>query len=159
MSEAESERGAAVRFPPPFVPVIALVVGAVIQAFVGALPNPLTGSSRYFIGGALLVTGVAILISANGHFRRTGQDPKPWKVSPELLGSGVYAWTRNPMYLSMGVLQAALGILFDNMWVVLLVPVTWFTIYHIAIRHEETYLEDKFGGPYSEYKDKVRRWL
>jgi protein-S-isoprenylcysteine O-methyltransferase Ste14 len=47
----------------------------------------------------------------------------------------------------------------SNLWVVLLVPVTWTTIYLIAIRHEEAYLERKFGIVYLDYKGAVRRWL
>lgn len=156
---SESEAGAAVRFPPPFVPLIALAVGGGIQLLAGPLPNPLTGASRYLVGAVLLVTGIAILLAAHGHFRRTGQDPKPWKPSPELIGAGIYTWTRNPMYLSMGVLQAALGVLMANLWIVLLIPATGLTIYRIAIRHEEAYLEARFGEPYSDYKKNVRRWL
>jgi protein-S-isoprenylcysteine O-methyltransferase Ste14 len=45
------------------------------------------------------------------------------------------------------------------MWIVVLVPVSWFVIYLIAIRHEEAYLESTFGAPYLEYKKSVRRWL
>ncbi len=159
MSETEAQDGAAVRFPPPLVPLIALAVGAAIQALLGPLPNPLTGASRYLVGGVLFVTGVAILLAANGHFRKTGQDPKPWKASPELIGGGIYAWTRNPMYLGMGVVQTALGIAAANVWLVLLVPLSGLAIYRIAIRHEEAYLEDKFGAPYTEYKQQVRRWF
>jgi protein-S-isoprenylcysteine O-methyltransferase Ste14 len=63
------------------------------------------------------------------------------------------------MYLSMGLLQGGLGVLLANAWVVLLVPVTWTTIGLIAIRHEEAYLEAKFGAAYVDYKASVRRWL
>jgi len=96
---------------------------------------------------------------AIGLFRKSGQDPAPWASSPELIGEGIYRWTRNPMYLGMGLIQAGLGALFSNMWIVALVPVTWFAIYLIAIRHEEAYLESQFGAPYLEYKKSVRRWL
>jgi len=37
--------------------------------------------------------------------------------------------------------------------------VTWIVIYAVAIRHEEAYLEGKFGASYIEYKDSVRRCL
>ncbi|MFP6628754.1 MAG: isoprenylcysteine carboxylmethyltransferase family protein [Myxococcota bacterium] len=159
MTGPDSETGAAVRVPPPFVPLIALVIGAVVQWGLGPLSSPIMGTSRWLVGTVLLATGVAVLLSANGHFRRTGQDPQPWKMSPELIGDGIYARTRNPMYLSMGIMQAALGILFANLWIVLFVPATWWVIYRIAIRHEEAYLESRFGDPYVAYKHRVRRWL
>ena len=40
-----------------------------------------------------------------------------------------------------------------------LAPVTGLVIQTIAIRHEEAYLEEKFGSPYLDYKARVRRWL
>ena len=63
------------------------------------------------------------------------------------------------MYLGMGLLQAGLGVLLSNAWIVVLVPVSWLVIYLIAIRHEEAYLERKFGASYASYKASVRRWL
>ena len=51
-----------------------------------------------------------------------------------------------------------IGIGLANGWVVLGVPVVWIVIYLIAIRHEEAYLEEKFGTVYTEYKASVRRW-
>ena len=63
------------------------------------------------------------------------------------------------MYVSMGILQAGIGMALGNAWVVLLVPATWLVIYAIAIRHEEAYLEKKFGSIYIEYKRSVRRWI
>lgn len=114
---------------------------------------------RYSIGAVVLVLGVALLVMAGQRFQETGQDPKPWVESPELIAKGIYLWTRNPMYLGMGILQAAIGILAANTWMIVLVPVTWFTIYLIAIRHEEKYLEGKFGDSYRGYKESVRRWI
>jgi protein-S-isoprenylcysteine O-methyltransferase Ste14 len=63
------------------------------------------------------------------------------------------------MYLGMGLLQAGIGIALVNGWVVAFVPLTWLVIYFVAIRHEEAYLERKFGSAYSDYKRTVRRWL
>ena len=103
--------------------------------------------------------GIGLMAGAFGLFRRTGQDPKPWESTPEIISTGIYRFTRNPMYVSMGLLQAGLGVAFANGWVVLLVPVVWGVIYAIAIRHEEAYLERKFGSRYTDYKKSVRRWL
>ncbi len=38
-------------------------------------------------------------------------------------------------------------------------PPVLLAVYRTAIRHEETYLEGKFGNAYLEYKRSVRRWL
>ena len=159
MSEPEERDGAAVQLPPPFVPVIALVLGAGMQYFVWPLPTPFSGPARYTVGSALFVTGLVMMFAAFNQFQRTGQDPKPWLSTPEIIAVGIYKWTRNPMYLSMGFLQGGIGVLFSNTWMVALVPVTWGVIYAIAIRHEEAYLENKFGSSYVSYKNTVRRWM
>lgn len=160
MSEAEQPQdGAAVRFPPPFVPVIALIVGALVHYYVWPLPALLGGMAKYVVGSTLLVAGLALMFAAFSQFQRTGQDPKPWVSTPEIIAAGIYKWTRNPMYVSMGLLQGGLGVLLSITWVVLLVPITWGVIYAIAIRHEEAYLESKFGSSYVTYKNSVRRWL
>jgi protein-S-isoprenylcysteine O-methyltransferase Ste14 len=151
--------GAAVRLPPPFVPLIALGVGLLVHAFVWPLSLPLAGLARFALAALLLAAGVGLMAGAFGHFQRTGQDPKPWLATPEIIATGVYRFTRNPMYLSMGLLQAGLGVALANAWVVLLVPVTGAVIQATAIRHEETYLERKFGAIYTDYCRSVRRWL
>lgn len=159
MTNAEKEDGAAIGFPPPFVPLIALAAGVLIEKFVWTLPAPLASPATYIVGAIAVGAGLLLMLAAMKLFRATGQDPKPWKSTPEIIATGVYLVTRNPMYLGMGFLQGGIGLLLSNAWVVGLVPVTWIAIYYIAIRHEEAYLEQKFGASYREYKDSVRRWL
>ena len=158
-SDSEAKDGAAVRFPPPFVPVIGLGVGILLEKWVWPISLPLPDVVRYGVGGVLILVGLGLMAAAFGLFRSTGQDPKPWEATPEIISTGIYGFTRNPMYVSMGLLQAGIGVVLANAWVVLLVPLTWATIYRIAIRHEEAYLESKFGSVYLDYKNSVSRWL
>ena len=160
MDEQPGEKdGAAVRFPPPFVPLIALGLGVAVHALVWPLRIPLASAERYGIAAVLVALGVALGGSAIRLFVHSGQDPAPWESTPEIIASGIYRITRNPMYLGMGLLQAGIGVALANGWVVLLVPLTWLVIYRTAIRHEEAYLERKFGSGYTDYKKAVRRWL
>ena len=92
-------------------------------------------------------------------FRSTGQDVKPWEPTPEIISSGIYRFTRNPMYLGMALLQIGIGISLANAWIVALVAPVLFVIQMIAIRPEEGYLEQKFGDAYAQYRASVRRWL
>jgi len=150
---------AAVRIPPPLLYLAAIVIGVLTDAFV--TPQPiglplgwtLTLSSTAGLAGFLLM-GLAITT-----FRRTGQDPKPWATTPQIISTGVYRVTRNPMYLGLALLQFAIGVGLGNGWIVILVPVVPVMIYYTAIRHEEAYLERKFGSAYTDYKKSVRRWF
>jgi protein-S-isoprenylcysteine O-methyltransferase Ste14 len=158
-SEVDPSDGAAVRFPPPVVALIALALGVLLHRFVRPLALPLEGPVRYGLGLVLLVAGIALIAGALGRFRSTGQDPEPWASTPEIISTGVYRFTRNPMYVSLGLLQAGIGVALANGWVVLFVPAMWAGIYFVAIRHEEAYLERKFGSVYTDYKKSVRRWI
>jgi protein-S-isoprenylcysteine O-methyltransferase Ste14 len=155
---ATERDGASVRLPPPLVYLLAIVAGGVLH-WMAPLRLPLGPAVR--IGGAVLALaiGAAFLAGALGLFRRTGQDPKPWVATPSIVSSGVYRVTRNPMYVGMALVLAAIGIGWANGWVLALLPLVLVIVYATAIRHEEAYLERKFGAEYLAYKGSVRRWL
>lgn len=151
--------GAAVRFPPPLVYLAALVAGVLLHAYAAALPLAIGAGVRAGAGLAVAGAGASLIAAALGLFRRTGQNPEPWKPTPEIIATGVYRFTRNPMYLGMALLQAGIGIGLANAWVVALAPLSLAVVQAIAVRHEEAYLERKFGAAYLAYKESVRRWL
>ena len=151
--------GAAVRVPPPLDFLGAVIAGVLVHGFVAPLPMDLPLVSRIAAGTVVTAAGLAFMGLAMSLFRRTGQDPKPWATTPEIISSGIYRFTRNPMYVGMALIQIAIGIGLANWWVILAVPVSLVLVYLTAIRHEEAYLERKFGSAYTDYKMSVRRWL
>jgi protein-S-isoprenylcysteine O-methyltransferase Ste14 len=151
--------GAAVRFPPPLIYLIAVIAGGLLHYFVFPFPLALPLTVRVGLAVLAALIGLAIIRGAFGLFRRTGQDPKPWMSTPEVIATGIYRFTRNPMYLGMALIQLSIGIGLGNGWIVALLPPALVMIHLTAIRHEEAYLERKFGETYTRYKASVRRWL
>ena len=151
--------GAAVRFPPPLIYVGAVVIGGLLHAFVLPLPLELPMGLRIGVAVATALLGVTLIAGAVGLFRRTEQDLKPWTRTPEIISTGIYQFTRNPMYVGMALIQASIGIGLENGWIIALLPPVLVLIYTTAIRPEEAYLERKFGDTYIEYKGSVRRWF
>ena len=151
--------GAPVKIPPPLVYVGAVLVGLLLHVFVLPIPFGISLSVKIGLASVTVLLGLWMLAGAVGLFRRTGQDPKPWKSTPEIVSSGVYSRTRNPMYVGMACLQVSIGVGLGNGWIVALVVPVLGMIYVAAIRHEEAYLERKFGDTYLAYKASVRRWI
>ena len=160
MSEQENH-GAAVKFPPPLLPIITIGIGHVLDRFLPlagdfVLPTP----DRYWAGGLIAVGAVLTLgIWPIRQFIASKQDVKPWTPTPEIIVDGPYRFTRNPMYLMMVLFTLGFAIILSDFWTLLLTPVCGWVIYMIAIRHEEAYLEERFGESYLDYKKRVRRWI
>ena len=156
---AGNRDGASVKIPPPVVYLAAVVVGGVVDRYLVSVPLDLPWGVRF--GSAAMATAIGIggMAAAVGLFNRTGQDPKPWASTPEIISTGVYRFTRNPMYVGMALVQTGIGLAMASAWVIALVPVVLAVVYVTAVRHEEAYLEEKFGADYLSYKSVVRRWI
>jgi len=159
--ETNKEKGAAVRIPPPVLPVATIVAGYVCGRLLPLFPGAvLPAPQRYWVGALICVAAVMVLVVLPFlQFRRTGQDPRPWTPTPEFIESGVYRYSRNPMYLGMLVTCIGFAVILSEPWILVLTPVCGWLIHVVAIRHEEAYLEELFGPAYREYKARVRRWI
>jgi protein-S-isoprenylcysteine O-methyltransferase Ste14 len=143
---------------PPLLHLGSIALGIVAHWFL-RLEFPLPFVFRAVMGIALLGGGVAISIAFSRAFRRTGQDRNPNTPTPRLITTGPYRTSRNPAYVALIAIQVGIGLLLDNVWILLvLIPVLVIMHYGVIIR-EEAYLERAFGDEYLRYKENVRRWL
>jgi protein-S-isoprenylcysteine O-methyltransferase Ste14 len=76
-----------------------------------------------------------------------------------VVSSGVYRFTRNPIYLGMFFMLIGFPLTFGNVWGIPLALAFIPLMNKLVIEHEEAYLEKKFGEAYTGYKRRVRRWL
>lgn len=159
--EAENQHAAAVKFPPPILPIVTIVIGHVLGRFVPILSAyDLPAPGRYWVGGLIAAAAVLILGAwPIQQFKRSGQDVTPWIPTPEIVVSGPYKVTRNPMYLMMILFCIGFAVILSDVWILILTPLCGWLIFLLAIRHEEVYLEEKFGDSYRAYKNRVRRWI
>ncbi len=160
MAQAQSaERGARVRFPPPLVFLICILLGVAFRYVVVPAPVPVARAVSAISGGLLLLAGLGLIASARIQFKRTGQNPAPWKPSPELIFEGPYRFTRNPMYSGVTLFEIGLGLALNNLWISLFAVPALVTVHLLAVRPEERYLSEKFGESYNAYRTRVRRYL
>ncbi|WP_082305005.1 isoprenylcysteine carboxylmethyltransferase family protein [Persicobacter sp. CCB-QB2] len=76
----------------------------------------------------------------------------------KLKTSGPYRFSRNPIYLGLYLIifAAALAL---NLWWAWAIAILNFIVYHRIIQAEESFLAEKFGDPYRDYCQSVRRYL
>jgi protein-S-isoprenylcysteine O-methyltransferase Ste14 len=152
---------AAVRFFPPGIPLLTVIVGFALNQ-VAPISSSLMpdGMLRYLIGSILIIAPVYFLgFRSVQELRRTGQSENPYKTTTEVVDSGPFRFTRNPMYLQMIVACLGFAVLLSCAWIAVLTPLCAVLLYFLVIRHEEAYLETKFGDAYLSYKERVRRWI
>jgi len=148
-----------VRFPPPLVYVAALVLGIFAGRALN-LPGLGIGSNvEKVIGVAVILIGVVVNFFGAGLFLRNRTAIIPFKPASRLVTTGIYRWTRNPMYLGMALLYAGFVMFFDSVLALLLLPAVLLLIQTQVIAREEAYLERTFGDEYRAYKLRVRRWF
>ena len=111
------------------------------------------------LGGVVIVVGLLLLVTANGLFVRAGTDVIPFRNVSSLVTTGIYRFTRNPMYL--GMVAVLLGCaLTVGVVPALLVPVVFAVIVEARfIRPEEQMLRELFPQEYPAYCQRVRRWV
>ena len=147
------------KVPPP---ILALCL-ALLMWFASSLVSPVAVpfGVRVGVALALVVIGQSISISGMVSFRRAKTTMNPIKASAasSLVTSGVYRYTRNPMYLGLSVTLMAWAVFLSNLLALVAVPLFVLYISRFQIRPEERVLSSLFGAEYAAYKQRVRRWL
>lgn len=117
------------------------------------------GWVRSLIGVALVGAGVSGIAAAMRQFRAAGTNIETDRPSETIVASGLYARSRNPIYLAMAMVLIGLGLAVDSLWEIAMVVPLLGVLRWGVIAREERYLARKFGEPYRAYTARVRRWL
>ena len=110
--------------------------------------------------------GVPLLLWGYGQYRlcgnyrvhRGGGGPGFQKPPDQIVDTGLYRYTRNPMYLGHLIFYAGLMVTFQS-WLaaaLLAFHIVWF---HRRVLNDEAHLATRFGEPYLAYKRRVKRWI
>lgn len=135
-----------------------LIVRSESQSFARSPVNP---SGPLAVAGAVLaLAGLALAVLTIRMFIRISQGTiMPWDPSRKLITSSLYSYVRNPMILSILILQTGEALLFASKGIAILAALFFVinTVYFIF--SEEPGLEKRFGQEYVEYKRNVPRWI
>ncbi len=148
---------AGVKIPPPLCYFSFLVIGIGLSSDwvngdFGTLPQIL-------VGAVFILAGLLITIPEALNHKKAGSNVEPWKPTTTIIDTGLYAHSRNPIYVGMTVFYLGIAIMAWSLVALLLLPLCLLIIQTHVIAREEAYLEDKFGNEYLSYKARVRRWI
>ncbi len=104
-----------------------------------------------FFGFMILFKGILFRMAARGHKKKYSQ------ASSQLVTTGIYAMTRNPMYLGTFLISAACNLMIWPWWCVFLYAGLFYLRFDREIAQEEKVLKEKFGLGYEEYCKKTPR--
>jgi protein-S-isoprenylcysteine O-methyltransferase Ste14 len=138
--------------PPPAIFVVAFVTGLLCRNLMPRVGSPIAGA-------AIATVGVVILGLAFNRMLRAGTHVDPYKPANSLVMSGIYRFSRNPIYLAMTLLYIAAALSFRALPALILLPAALVALHFGVIRPEERYLESKFPEEYRAYRSRVRRWI
>ena len=142
---------------PLYISVGLLVISYLIGEFI--LPKyPLI----YFfqlIGMLGLIISTLIFFSSFNLFRTYGENPAPGSTTNQIIKTGIFSYTRNPIYLSFLMFHLSMFLVFENVVYILSSFGMAIWLHHYVIKSEEDFLLKKFSDEYERYKDAVNRWI
>ncbi|MFY8325897.1 methyltransferase family protein [Pseudoalteromonas sp. ZZD1] len=106
------------------------------------------------IGGIFCIAGVVSFRLA-----KTTVNPNNPEQATELVTTGVYKLSRNPMYVGFAFILLGWGVWLMSIWAIACIAgfVAYLTLFQII--PEERALSKIFGQQYTDYMNRVRRWL
>ena len=145
------------KIPPP---IVTLVSGLAIYFSKNIFPNH-HGLILDVFSILLLICGIIIIRTAFLSFKKhqTTINPLNLTKTSSLVNTGIFKYTRNPMYLGMVFILLSIALKF-NLYGGLIVLFFFFSfITKFQIIPEEKAMENLFGEKYKKYKTTTRRWL
>jgi protein-S-isoprenylcysteine O-methyltransferase Ste14 len=90
---------------------------------------------------------------------KTTADPTHPKNASSLVTTGMYRFTRNPIYLGDFLILIGWAVYLSNLAALVVTPLFILYINRFQIRPEETAMLELFGDQFAEFKSRVRRWI
>jgi len=107
----------------------------------------------------ILATVIGVLAVYCFRKEKTTVNPTRPEKSSSIVDTGIYRFSRNPMYLALLLIIIALAVYLQNIASFFIIPLFIAYITRYQIIPEERMLTILFGEDYKDYCQKVRRWL
>ena len=142
------------KIPPP---IVTLAFGLMIYFSRNIFPD-INNIIFYILSLFFIILGPFILISAVRSFKAEQTTINPININnaSSLVISGVFKYSRNPMYLGMVFILLALSFRFNLVGGILFTSIFIMYITKFQIIPEEAAMKSIFGEDFNKYKNKTR---
>ena len=147
------------KIPPP---LLGFATALLMWLLAQLLPTlSMVSPNLYRVGIVVMLAGVCLDVIGLLQFRKNNTTISP--LSPEkasnMVTTGLYKYSRNPMYLGLLIILTGWSLYLGNLASIACLPIFVRLITKFQILPEERILKERFGAPYEEYLGKVRRWI
>ena len=145
------------KIPPPIIALFLVVSNFLSSKKIDLIQLP----NQTLFSILILFIGIFILIIPISKFvkSKTTIDPIKFKKVNNLVTSGIYKYSRNPMYLGLLMVIISTSIFYLTIFSITTPFIFYFWINKFQIEREEIFLTKKFGQKYIAYKSKTRKWI
>ena len=145
------------KIPPP---IVTLICGLAIY-FSKTFFNKFFSYNNNTISLFLLILGFTVFTLAVKAFNRqkTTVNPLEPRQASSLVSSGIFKYSRNPMYLGMLIILLALSFKFNLVGGIVISLFFYLFITKFQILPEEEAMNELFGDEFTEYSNRTRRWI
>lgn len=110
-------------------------------------------------GIVLVSIGIGLIVLARREFARYRQPTDPGQPTSQVIKTGVFTVSRNPLYLASSIVLLGFALALNQLWTLVTLVFSIIICHYVLIVPEEKYLMAKFGQEYREYSMTVHRWL
>ena len=133
--------------------------------FAAAFDLPSVSRQEFFqsrmvsgLGVLLCIVGLSLMILSLVSFGKSFRVGIDTKHPDKLVTTGIFAVSRNPIYVAFGLVLIGQFLLFPN-WILLIYMIAAGWLFHRQVLREEQYLREHYGAQYGDYCRRVRRYL
>ena len=145
------------KIPPP---IVTLVFGLCIYLSKSFFPE-FSFSILSSLSIISFIVGISVLVTAIISFKNheTTVNPISIEKASSLVVTGIFKYSRNPMYLGMSFILLGLTLKYNLIGGLIFTGLFMLFITKFQIKPEETAMEKLFDQEWKDYVSNVRRWL
>ena len=106
-----------------------------------------------------LIMSLFFFFSGFNIFKSYDEIPVPTSQTRKLIKTGIFAYTRNPIYIAFILFHFSMFLTFENVMYFLTSIGLAIWIHNFVIKAEEEYLIKEFSEEYQRYINSVKRWI